>query len=273
MTYAETRARLRERRPIQRVPVAQIQQPDPVQNHQTRRRSRARTLRNHLLRRTDQQQDQQSLLQHAHLDNIQEAELIGPRIEEERRAEEAEEARPASPAAPADEELFEEERRLYSNVLLEYESLRTAVDEHITNMRRIAAELTQTKPKLAKRKPEKTKKSAPKRKEKSKKSNDQTDQSVQTEQPRLSWQHKLDSLDFIDEESKEESTSEERTHLLPPDTPPPPPPDFRPSTSESTTSADSRTKNDIIHTLNRLADLRLKGGRKEPETVGLVILY
>lgn len=86
MTYAETRARLRERRPIQRVPVAQA--PQQEAQHQTRRRSRARTLRNHLLRRTEQQNDQQSLLQHAHLDNINEPEQ---RAEGEQRRTEEEE--------------------------------------------------------------------------------------------------------------------------------------------------------------------------------------
>ncbi|CAD5205607.1 unnamed protein product [Bursaphelenchus okinawaensis] len=268
MTYAETRARLRDRRPIQRVPVAQIQQPDQNQNHQTRRRSRARTLRNHLLRRTDQQQDQQSLLQHAHLDNINEAELLGPRIEEERRVEEIEEARPASPSQ--EDELVEEERRLYTNVLAEYEGLRTAVDEHIQRMRRFADELKNTKPKLAKRKPEKTKKTAAKgKKEKPKKSTsfaDQTDQAVQTEKPRLSWQHKLDSLDFIDEDAKEDSASDEAA-LLPPHSPPPPPPELRPSTSDSSTSAESKAKkDDIIDRLTALAaDLRLRGHRKEAE--------
>jgi hypothetical protein len=148
MTYAETRARLRERRPIQRVPVAQQGQ-NAVQTGRRTRRSALRFLRRAA-------EDQQPVIGEPQQLAGRRPTPIPPTPENSeqpqetrtrhrqvrfRNAGDSDLMELEDGTVTPQNELMDEEKRLYETVRGEYEALCVAVGDKVAQMRSLADEL------------------------------------------------------------------------------------------------------------------------------------
>ncbi|KAI6231337.1 Tubby-related protein 4 [Aphelenchoides besseyi] len=214
MTYAETRARLRERRPIQRVPVSQREPAATgtaaAQNGGGRaRRSALRYFRRQAAEppATNQEPAQQRAARtpEAPVDEDEDLTTSGAQsIGTERHVRFSEQAEGTVNEQATllqrneleeDSELLEEERRLYATVLAEFRGLRSAIGDHVSRMRNLANELELPQPQTS---------SASKSKPTTEKT---VDEDVATSSS-TGWQNRLDSLEFIDDDENSQTLTE-----------------------------------------------------------------
>ncbi|KAI6171564.1 Tubby-related protein 4 [Aphelenchoides bicaudatus] len=196
-TYAETRARLRERRPIQRVPVA-IQQP---QNAPTRQRARRSALRFFRRAAEDQHehQPQQMAAARRPTPSAPETDRSGRQVRFGQQFERGID----TPDSASQTELLDNEKQLFRLVADEFEALSAALNEKVhTIFTDLTPKSSGTTSKTSVVQTALPLKQKPlNRREQFAAQRSATTLDLVSEPQNTLWQHRVESLDFIDDDA------------------------------------------------------------------------